>query len=52
MRGTPTAEVEFHVFSSARPSGHRSFFCELFRKILSYLNKEALCTGINVIEDI
>jgi len=53
MRGTPTAEVEFHVFSSARPtSGHRSFFCGLFRKILSYLNKEALCAGINVIEDI
>jgi len=52
------AKVEFHVFSSARPTSAdiESFLGELFRKILFYLNKGARTVskeaGINVIEDV
>ena len=54
------AEMEFRVFSPVPyQRGHAigSFLGRLFRKILSYLNKdavgkEALRAGINMIEDI
>ena len=62
MPGISIAEVEFRMLSSVHftnANGIGSFFGELFRKILPYLNKsarvvgkEVLHAGINVTEDV